>query len=173
MENIPKNTVWGSFITGILGALGGAENSSKMFRRFCLPLFLFGEAFHHFNTWHVWTILLMIPIFHIGYGIPDENDEGSPLGKFWMWVFRQNMLLANIFTRGTIGCLIAATLIPLAHYTNNHLIFVIGGYTIKVIYAGLSWKDLGYFEFQGKKLLWNEFLVYATVGLVSLLIIYL
>lgn len=167
-----SKTFWGSIISGILGALGGAENSSKLFRRVFLPLFLAGIAWEQLHHVYVFSILLMIPIFSIGYGIPDENDEGSLLGRFFMRLFKQNSTLANVFTRGTIGCLIASTLSPLEIIKHEYIAFLIGFYLIKSVFALLSWQDLGYFEFQGRKLIYNEFIPYAVVGFVTLYLIF-
>ena len=170
-ENI-KNLFWGSVLAGLFGALGGAENSSKLIRRIILPLFLAGIAWQHLQHIYIFSILLMFPVLSIGYGIPDENDEGSPLGRFFMRLFKQNNVLANIATRGFIEGLLGLTLSPIALIKHNYIAFVIGVYIIKSTFAFLSWQSLGYFEFQGKKLIFAEFIPYAVLGAVSLFLIY-
>lgn len=172
MENNIQKSFWGSIIAGLLGALGGAERSSKLFRRLFLPLFITGEAYRYLQNWYVLSIFLMIPIFSIGYGIPDESDAGSPLGRFFYALFKHNKVLANIFTRGTIGCLIAFTLSPIALITHHYWLYIAGLYLINTVFAVFSWQDLGGFEFQGRRLIYSEFIPYATVGLVSFLLIY-
>lgn len=167
-----NNLIAGSIIGGILGALGGTDNSSKLFRRFSLPLSLGGLAWSHLHHWSTFCILLMIPILHIGYGIPSPDDEGSWLGRFWFKIFKSNLLLSNIATRGTIGSLLAWTLFPIILIKHNYLIGIIGIYLIKFVFALLSWRDLGGFEFQGKRLLWSEFIPYSIVALVTLFLIY-
>jgi hypothetical protein len=171
-QNEVSKTFWGSILSGLLGALGGAERSSKLFRRFFLPLMIAGEAYRVFHSWYVLSIFLMSLVFSIGYGIPDETDAGSPLGRFFYALFKHNMVLANIFTRGTIGCLIGLTLAPISLLTHNYILYIIGLYLIQTIFAVFSWQDLGGFEFQGKRLIFAEFIPYATVGLVAFSLIY-
>jgi len=170
-ENIRK-TFWGSIFAGFLGALGGAENSNKVFRRFFLPLLIAGEAYRQLQHWYALTILLMIPVMCIGYGIPDENTKGSPLGRFFYALFGHNTLLANVFTRGLIGCLIACTLSPISLIRHNYVLFIVGLYTIKIVFATLSWRDLGGFDFRGKRLIYAEFIPYATIGLVAFCLLF-
>jgi hypothetical protein len=167
-----NNILYGSIIGGILGALGGTDNSSKIFRRFSLPLFLSGTAWQHLHHWCAFSILGMIPILHIGYGIPDQTDKGSLLGRFFMRLFHNNILLANIFTRGLIGCLIGSTLTPIMIYKHNYILYIIGLYLIKSIFAFVSWQSIGGFEFNGKKLIWSEFIPYFIVSIVTLALIY-
>lgn len=171
MENI-KHSFWGGIISGLFGALGGAEHSSKLFRRICLPLFIAGIAWKELQSPYVFSIFLMYPILSIGYGIPSDNDKGSPLGKFFMYVFKQNDVLANICTRGLIGGLLVATLAPIALIKHNYILYILGAYTIKSVFAFISWQSMGYFEFQGRKLIFAEFIPYTVLGIVSLCLIY-
>jgi hypothetical protein len=171
-QNEVSKTFWGSILSGLLGALGGAERSSKLFRRFFLPLMIAGEAYRVFHSWYVLSIFLMSAVFSIGYGIPDETDAGSPLGRFFYALFKHNKLLADLFTRGTIGCLISCTLAPITLIKQNYLPYIVGGCIITTVFALLSWRDLGGFEFRGKRLIYSEFIPYAIVGLVSFLLIY-
>jgi len=167
-----SNLIFGGIIGGILGALGGTDNSSKIFRRISLPLFLAGTAWNHLHHWYIFSILLLIPIFSIGYGIPSKDDKGSWLGRSFYALFGHNMPLANIFTRGTIGCLISLVLAPIALLKGDLVVYLIGCLVIIVVFATLSWKDLGGFEFQGKRLLWSEFTPYFVVSIIILLLIY-
>ena len=166
------NTFWGSLISGLLGALGGAENSNKNFRRIGLPLFLAGIAWQQLHNWYIFSIFLMTPILCIGYGIPCEDDKGSPLGRLFYALFGHNKLLADIFTRGTIGCLLSLTLAPITLIKQNYLLFIVGMLAIIGVFGSLSWRDLGGFEFQRKRLIYSEFIPYAVLGFISLLLIY-
>jgi hypothetical protein len=161
-----SNTFWGSIIAGFLGALGGAENSNKNFRRIGLPLFLAGIAWQQFHNWYIFSIFLMIPILCIGYGL------NSLLYRVFYALFGHNGLLADIFTRSTLGCLLSCTLAPIALITQNYLLFIVGMLTIILVFGSLSWRDLGSFKFQGKQLIWSEFIPYASIGIVSLILIY-
>lgn len=167
-----KRTMWGSLIAGFLGALGGAESSSKLFRRIGLPLFLAGIAWQELHSWYIFSIFLMFPIFSIGYGLPSGDDKGSPLGRFFYILTNGNELYANILTRGLVGALIGITLSPIAVLKHNYILYIIGYWLIKSVFAFLSWRSLGVFDFQGKRLIYAEFIPYATVGLVTLCLIY-
>ena len=167
-----SNLIFGGVIGGILGALGGTDNSSKIFRRISLPLFLAGTAWNHLHHWYIFSILLMIPILHIGYGIPDETDKGSWLGRSFYALFKHNKVMTNISTRGTIGCLISCILAPMTLLKGNLVVYLIGCLVIIIVFATLSWRDLGGFEFQGKRLLWSEFIPYFVVSLITLILIY-
>lgn len=184
-ENVRK-TFWGSIIGGVLGAMGGAERSSHIFRGICIPLFIAGEAYHYLQRWECILVLLMIAVFTIGYGIPDvvnvNGDEGSPLGRFWCRIFnvirgqtKQSDLrykLTNIFTRGTIGILASCTLSVISVVKENYLLWLIGSVCIVSVYSFLSWKGLGNFMFQGRRLIFSEFVTYATITVVGLALIY-
>lgn len=91
--------------TSFLWAYGGADKTSKGFRRFGVPLI---TAFALLLSLNSWTTLLTVPgaiaILSIGYGIPSKQpiDEGSVLGRFWFKIVGGNEYLASILTRATI-----------------------------------------------------------------------
>jgi hypothetical protein len=71
--------------SALLWAEGGKSN--KNIRRIGVPLVcLFYVCFttKMFNPWFAVSALLLYASTTIGYGIPDDTDEGSPLGIFWM-----------------------------------------------------------------------------------------
>ena len=156
---------------GILGALGGAERSNKAFRRVFIPLALSGYAYVNLENIFVFTIMSMCGAFSIGYGIPDNGDEGSALGRFWMKIFKNNHLLADIFTRGTIGLLIALSLISIPIIKENWFIYILCGLGICSVYTYISWRNLGQYRLFGKDLNWSETLTYGLITLFAVLII--
>ena len=68
---------------GLLGALGGADKSSKSYRRFVLPALLTSFAFSNTQSVFVITAMAMSGALSIGYGIPGVGDAGSFLGRFF------------------------------------------------------------------------------------------
>ena len=71
------------FFGGIMGAMGGADKSSKSMRRIFIPFALTGYAFIQLEHILIITIMSLAGVLSLGYGIPDETDEGSFLGRFW------------------------------------------------------------------------------------------
>ena len=173
MKTILTNTLSCLFpiIGGIIGAWGGADNSSKIYRRIYVPLLLVGCAFGELENVLVFTIMLMAGVISIGYGIPDETDEGSFLGRFYYRLFKKNYTLANIFTRGTIGLLIGLSLISIPLLKNNWLVYILGCFSICMINALISWRNLGSYHLFDKELSWVETITWGLITLFVVLII--
>lgn len=161
------------FLGGLLGALGGADNSSKTFRRIILPILIMGLAFLKTESILTLTIMLMIFPLSKGYGIPGEGDAGSSLGRFWYNVFNQNHLLADIFTRGTIGLLICITLLSIPIIKKNWLIYGLCCIFIISVNCLISWRNLGTYTLFGKMLTWSETITWGTITLSAVLMIQL
>lgn len=71
-----------AIITAILGAYAGAEGTSLAWRRFGIPVVLATRhLLNHLPPAGLITYALWVGILSVGYGIPDEHDEGSFLGK--------------------------------------------------------------------------------------------
>ena len=87
----------------LLYAYSGMEGHDKIWRRLGVPIIWASAIFAHY---HHLEIFLAIPMsfgaLSIGYGIPDNTDEGSWLGRFYMTICNQNVVWSNILTRGTI-----------------------------------------------------------------------
>ena len=159
------------FLGGLLGALGGADNSSKAFRRIAIPILIMGLAFLKTESMLVLTIMLMIFPLSKGYGIPGEGDAGSSLGRFWYNVFHQNHLLADIFTRGTIGLLMCITLLSIPIIKMNWLVYGLCCLLIISVNSLVSWRNLGTYTLFGKMLTWSETITWGTVTLGAVLMI--
>lgn len=184
------NKVSGFFIPllgGLLGAIGGSGN--KPARRIGIPVTLAGYAYS--NTQNLWvvTICSMIGALSLGYGIPSYDivyirngdtvreeleltDKGSALGRFFYKLFKGNHILADIFTRGTCGLLIALSLLSLPIIKGNWIIYGIGSLGIILTNALLSWRNLGTFKLFGKELSWVEFATWGLISLFAVVIIY-
>jgi len=156
--------------SGLIGAWAGADGTSKAWRRFVLPLSYLGLIWSNMSSWWNLTVLGMMGAFSLGYGIPDENDDGSPLGAFWYEFFslypKYKHLLADVFTRGIIGLLVWISLIGIPIVKGNWIEWLCSSIVILFVYSTLSWRDLGNFEFRGKKLLISEMLTYTVIGIV-------
>jgi len=90
-------------IIALLGGISGSQNSSKLFRRVFLPILIFLYSYISLSQsigyiqslWSI-TILSMIGVLSIGYGIPSIDDEGSAIGAFYYRLFNKNRVLANV-----------------------------------------------------------------------------
>lgn len=160
----------------VLGALGGAEKSNKSFRRVLIPLILTGFAYLNTESILVLTIMSMCGALSLGYGIPsfsnyhEYNDEGSALGRFWFNLFKQNEILANIFTRGTIGVLIGLSLISIPVIIHNYLIYVMGCIGIILTNSLVSWQNWGQYTLFNRKLNWSDTVNWGLITLFAVLI---
>jgi hypothetical protein len=154
---------------GLLGALGGV--GEKSLRRILIPILIMGLAYSKTDSILVMTIGSMMVVLSIGYGIPCGEDEGSKLGAFFYNLFHQNETLANIFTRGVIGALIALSLISIPIIRKNWLIYLWFGLSIIMVNAFLSWRNFGSYHLFGKELSWVETIVWGLITLCAILII--
>jgi len=182
---ILKSSIMG-VIAGFLGAWAGCDNTSKNWRRFLIPFALTGLAFGHLQSFWVLTIMFISIGFSIGYGIPDETDEGSALARFWVkiidkviwrifpqiWTPERIDILLNILTRGTIALMVNLSLLSIPILKGNWLIYYIGASSIKLVYTTCSWRDLGGFRIKGKYLLISDVITYGIIGIVTSAMIY-
>lgn len=161
-------TFFTAIIGAISGALGGAEKASKLFRRIGIPilLLLIGVLFKNYAAI---LISLYIPIFYVGYGIPDVNDPGSFLGRFWFKIFKKNHFLADIFTKATIGTFfsIILSVIGILRHSSFLLLITIPMTILSyVIFGGLI-QGLGEIKIFNKKLLGVDLLRYFFLTLAA------
>lgn len=166
-------------IGGLLGAFGGSSDGDKAYRRFLIPALITSYAYSNTESILVITIMLMIFILSIGYGIPEENykditasDRGSFLGRFYYNLFNQNHNLADRATRGTIGLLIGLSLISIPIIKHNWIIYLINSLCIILVQFELSWRNLGSYKIFKKELSWVETITWGLITLFSIIIIY-
>ena len=164
------------FILGFLGAFAGSEGTSKNWRRILIPIIFTICALIELKN--LWVILLMIQsaCLSMGYGIPGGNDEGSTLGRFFYKLFKQNHLIADIFTRGTIGTLISLSFLVIPILKGNWLIWGLGSLGIILVYVLISWRGFGEVILKWKNttymLLKVDFITYSILGILGLMVIY-
>lgn len=160
-------------IGGWAGAFAGADKTSKAWRRILIPGLLTAYAYSNTESLLVITIMSMAAPISMGYGIPDETDEGSELGRFWYKIFKGNHKLADIATRGTIGKLIALSLLSIPIIKGNWIIYFVGSLGIILTNSLISWRGFGTFKLFGKELSWVEFVTWGLITLFGVLIIYI
>ena len=113
-------------LCALLWALGGAEKSSKAWRRIGVPIVLCG-AIAYKDMWltPLLSILPLLFVLRMGYGVPDGTDQGSALGRWWttkltglkapfIGITVKQMTLIDWYVRGTIGFLIGISLLTTA-----------------------------------------------------------
>jgi len=152
-------------LCGFLGAWGGADGTSKSWRRVMIPLSLTALAFFKTESIFVITICSMMGALSMGYGIPGKGDEGSFLGRFFYNLFHQNHFLADVFTRGTIGLLIGVSMLSVPIIRQNWKIYALCVCGIVLTNSLLSWRNLGEYTLFGKVLIWSETLTWGLIGM--------
>jgi len=165
-----------SIINGIFGALTGA-GVGRYFRRYLIAIILTSIALIIQYNPLLFFLLGIIICLSMGYGIPCESDpKPSMLGKFWYEYFSiyhmKQELLANIFTRGTIGLLIALFCICIPLIKHNWITYITCSIGIILTFSLLSWRDLRVYELFGLQLLWSETVTYGIMSLMILIMIY-
>ena len=157
-------------ICGYLGAYGGAEGTTKAFRRYGIPAFIAVLCGIFLRVPWVIAVFGFAGVSSIGYGIPSKNDEGSTLGAFWFDCcdFADKHLrpvLATILTQATLGVAYASNMVILALFAKNMGILpalsgvVIAGNALTVV-----WDKFGQYSLFGKKLLWSETIRFGITG---------
>lgn len=98
-------------LTAVLWALSGAGHS-KLYRRLGVPLAASTALFVVKGSPSVFvSVPIAFAVLCLGYGIPDQTDEGSWLGREWLHI-TLDPFWANIWTRATIYALLACAFIP-------------------------------------------------------------
>lgn len=96
--------------TSLFWAIGGRYGHA--WRVFSVPIIAYGGHFISSPSLScVVSGTLTGLVLSIGYGIPDETDDGSALGRFWVRIVKYHDM-ANFMTRLTIYILLAISSIP-------------------------------------------------------------
>jgi hypothetical protein len=163
-----------AFMGGILGALGGSSNSSKLYRRIGFPLLITIIATSKLHSLWLFSTTIMVFCFFIGYGIPDNNtgDEGSCLGRFWFKICNGNNFFTNFFTRGSVGILISFSLISIPIIKHNWLIYFLCSSGIFISQALISWMGFGSISFKNKELCISDLINYSIITGLSITLVY-
>lgn len=96
--------------SGLLWEKGGQEGHAWRVYGCALVVYL-AASIHLHSLWIVVPAALSMVILSLGYGLPSTQspDAGSPLGRFFWKLTKQNVFLSNTLTRGTIYTLLAVT----------------------------------------------------------------
>lgn len=146
---------------GFLGAWGGAEGTSKNWRRIGIPVAM------SVAWWNPWFLILLLPL-RLGYGIPDGPpplDQGSLIGRFFYYkVTKENGFWASVLTRVVIGCLVGGILSAILH---NILPIPILGITMPLF--GSVIKTEPQVKIFGKVLNTEEMIIWGVAGICACL----
>jgi len=159
-------------LSGILGALGGAENSSKLYRRLGIPMVLILNGYLILHTHWTYSLLLLILPLSIGYGTYDSSDPKNSLLIEFFYKKTQSIFKASYFTKGIIALVTILCLLPIVIIKHNYIPFIIGSIGIILTYLEISIKDNGTFYLFKKQLLKTDFYVYSLLTSCILIIIY-
>jgi len=155
-----------SLFIAILGAYSGKEGTSLAWRRIGIPLvFLVMATLLGYGN-AAWWVLLIIPVLSMGYGIPDETDKGSFLGRLYCGIFKEKKAkICDAYVRGTVAVLAAIPFIIISQ--NEYSVFGLPVLTfIWVLFGGDS-----FVENEGKVrgFLIEDLILYFAYGLYGML----
>jgi len=163
-----------SIFNGLLGSYGGAQNTSKSWRRIGIPLVWMvhlGIATHS-----PWVLFIMLQSIGLGYGIPDSGDEGSAIGGFWYRLGKGNTTFADIMTRASVASIRCTMLIFIPLLTGSWMMYGIGSFIYilgNVLFGGNAIiRNEGMFRLFGKDLLWEEFAIHSINSVAVLIMLY-
>lgn len=160
-----------SIFSGLFGSWGGAEGTSKGWRRFGVSGLLATVGGFYKKSFKPTIISFWSVIMSMGYGIPDATDEGSTLGRFWFKIFKGNRKFTDLGVKFTLGSLFSVVLVGLGFLQNNlgtlkiTVPIAIGSH---VVFGGFIEK-MGEFSLFGKKLTFIEFFRYGFLGLAGII----
>lgn len=158
--------IWGGMFCGLFGALGGAEDGNNAYRGILIPIFLIVMAWFHLKNPYILYLSILFATFTIGYG------HTSPLRLFYEKLFKGNQFYTNIATRGTLGKLMAMSLVIIPIIKQNWILYGIVSFMIVNTYAWISWRTLRSFYFWKIFLIESEFWTYFVLGIGASLLIY-
>lgn len=144
-------------ITAVLGAYAGKEGTSLFWRRFGIPLLLSAYACWVKNSFTGLWLMFLWPILSIGYGIPDETDEGSTLGRF----FKRHFKYPSSALRGFIAVLMALCFLPLV---GDGVRWTIGSIVLILVWMCFGGDDVVKGEGEIAGLLVEDLILYGTLG---------
>lgn len=158
----------------VLWALGGSVD--KLIRRIGVGalialLAVVSYILHGLSWYGIWMPISVFPLMwlmtSIGYGIPDNNDDGSPIGKFW-WEFTGHVKFRTLlYTRLTVAILYAVAILPLACIGDGMFLLAAPLLVVNTILWSV------FIEAPAISQIWNteELLIGAGIGLASWLMI--
>jgi hypothetical protein len=156
-----------SIICGLFGSLGGS--GLKQFRTLGISFFLATVGLFY-NIYNI-IILLWIPIFYIGYGVPSESNKGSVLGRFWYSFWKNNKKLADIFTKLTISLIFSFVLLLIGIIKGSLLVLLLTihiNIISQIVFGGLI-ESLGSIKIFGKEVNIIEIFRYGLLGLAGII----
>ena len=169
MKNINLFLVTGlSLLGGFLGSWGGADNTSKAWRRYGLTALYTIYGLIMLKSWWALTILTVFFPLIIGYGIPDNTDSGSLIGRFWYNFIFKNLsqdkrhLCADICTRGSIALMILASVVSGPMISNTWAYYIAYGIALVSVFSLVSWRNLGTIIFMKKELGISEIITWSA-----------
>lgn len=119
-----------ALVTAILWRMGG--NGYKWARRYVIPGLMALITILLFKNPIFAVFLLWVPIFSIGYGIPDATDNGSALGRFVYNLVGKKEDLATFVTRFLIGLAMWLVTVPACNV--NPAYVLVSGFMFSLYY---------------------------------------
>lgn len=121
-------------LLAILWRLGGY--GYKWARRYAIPILMALLAVWALKSPLFGVFLLWVPIFSIGYGIPDTTDSGSVLGRFVYNLVGKKESLATFVTRLILALLMWVVILPCVKVDTAYV--VVSGFLFLLYYPIVS-----------------------------------
>lgn len=168
---------WFSFVILAMGTYAGSKGTPKEYRRIGIPVvFFIGSLFSYgFNYWNL-TILLQTLSFRLGHGVPSKTDKGSVLGRFFFKIFKGNLFLTNVFTRGILAFVNCLFLISKPIIKGSWSVYILCSIVITGTFAFVQWRNFGTYELRLRdRIVYcckSDIICYGVLGLFGFLILF-
>ena len=104
-------------LCAVLYRLGGVTGGDHLWRKIGVPVAFSGAMFlATLDYWSLVPIASWWAILGLGSGIPEGDDKGSALGRFFLKLLSGDVKTANALVHLVIGALLVLTLLPLGFF---------------------------------------------------------
>jgi len=138
-----------AYFAGKFWRMGGSGIYSRYWRRLGVAgLLTLNCLLLTWNWWGLLTLLLAFSSFTLGYGIPDETDEGSSVARFWIRVGHRLGVatiperILRFLTRATVAKAYGINYMVLGYFKGNILgaiLAIIGLFLTVPIICNFEW----------------------------------
>ena len=156
-----------------LGTYSGSINTKKWPRRYLIPLTLALHSSLSLSPWCM-TLMAIALAYSMGYGIPDDNDDGSTMAAFWYGAMNVPIMWLDFAVRGSIGFIVALACISIPIVTGNWGTYFIFSFLIILTYIAFGdWIDNEWvLVTENYTFLSEDFFVYGLTALAVMGMVY-
>jgi len=165
-------------LCGFIGMYSGSRGTPLWPRRYLIPTIITVHAVVAFGPWAI-LCMTMCGVFSIGYGRPDEEDDGSLIGRFWYDLFGKKGINLNpksldSLIRATVSFIWSCSLISIPILHGNWLEWLLAMITAMFTYVifGAIIENEWVIETDDRTYLTEDFFIYSLLTSISMYLIY-